>query len=74
MKKSEEDAHSAAEMDAIENNDPEFIFEKHIDLKEKQRNKLEKEYFDKMLFYLECEMSLLIYGVGSKRELMHNFL
>jgi hypothetical protein len=27
-----------------------------------------------MLFYLECEMSLLIYGVGSKRPLLEVFL
>lgn len=27
-----------------------------------------------MMFYLECEMSLLIYGVGSKRKLVQEFL
>lgn len=27
-----------------------------------------------MLFYLECKMNLLIYGVGSKRNLLQQFL
>ena len=61
--------------DDIENMKVAEIFRKHRDLKgEVHRQKLEHEYFDKMLFYLECEMSLLIYGVGSKRTLLQIFL
>ena len=27
-----------------------------------------------MMFYLECDMNLLIYGVGSKKDILQNFL
>ena len=32
------------------------------------------EHFDKMLFYIECKMNLLVYGVGSKRTILQQFL
>ena len=34
----------------------------------------QQEKFEKMMFYLECEMNLLVYGVGSKRRILEKFL
>jgi len=47
------------------------VFKKHNDLiGERRRQQLADEHFEKMMFLLECDMNLLIYGVGSKRQLM----
>ena len=43
-------------------------------LGESRRIALANEHFEKMMFYLECDMNLLIYGVGSKRTLIQDFL
>ena len=53
----------------------EKVFRKHKSyLGEKRRALLAEEHFEKMMFYLENEMSLLIYGVGSKRNILQEFL
>ena len=39
-----------------------------------RRRLLAEQHFDKMMFYLDNEMNLMIYGVGSKRELLEEFL
>ena len=51
------------------------VFGKHGNLIGNARRKvLAEEHFDKMMFYLDCEMNLLIYGVGSKRGILQDFL
>ena len=50
------------------------VFAKHSQLIEQRQQKLEEMYFDKMMFYLQCDMNLLIYGVGSTIKLMSQFI
>ena len=61
---SEEEIPEDKELDFIQS-----VFDKHQEhIGSKRRQFLAQQYYDKMLFYLELEMNLLIYGVGSKRE------
>ena len=46
---------------------------KHADWKYKLQTKLIKEDFDKMKYMLDCGFNLLVYGYGSKRELINFF-
>lgn len=51
------------------------VFAKHKQLiAEKRCKDLAAAHFDKMMFYLQLDMNLLIYGVGSKRELLQDFM
>lgn len=81
----EAEALSAGEMDDIEDDQGsnskgeeislEKVFDKHSELiRAGYRDQLEKENFEKMLFHLDCEMSLLVYGVGSKRDILQTFM
>ena len=44
--------------------------QKNQHLLEAQSERLQSEHFEKMMFYLECDMNLLVYGVGSKKDIL----
>jgi len=51
------------------------VFIKHgMLIGEARRKVLREEHFDKMMFYLQCDMNLLVYGVGSKKHVIQEFL
>lgn len=35
---------------------------------------LKEQHFEKMMFYLMCDMNLLVYGVGTKRNVIQDFM
>ena len=80
-----EDAQSAGEMDSVEEDEGycsdeaeklvDEVFKKHSELiGQPRQDELKEQFYDKMLLYLDCDMNLLIYGVGSKIQVVDYFL
>lgn len=65
---------SAGEMEVDEEEQVRKVFQKHTQLVESRRQEIITTNFDKMMFYLQCDMNLLVYGVGSKHSMMQEFV
>lgn len=48
--------------------------QKHELEKEGLVNRVKQDHFGQMKYYLDCGFNLLIFGVGSKRGIVNNFV
>lgn len=52
----------------------EDVFDKHRKEKEELNDKIKDKFFVKMKYFLDCGFNLLIFGIGSKWNIINTFM
>lgn len=50
------------------------MIKKHGQKKKDLNSAIAGRYFEKMEYFMDCEFNLLVFGVGSKRKMINNFV